>query len=71
MTGATSPLRTVGELAQALCERLSHEHREELSRRCRCGCLWAIHTAASPHACTECIDCRSFTCAEPLLENLI
>jgi hypothetical protein len=63
--------RTVGELALIVCERLSREHREELSRPCRCGCLWAIHTASSPHACTECIECRSFTSAEPLLENLI
>lgn len=47
--------------ARMLATLLEHDER---SVRCRCGHLRAVHDDASPHACLDCAECRSFTPGE-------
>lgn len=61
---------TVRELAECVILNLTREHERELERLCRCGHAWGFHACGSPHACLVdgCLDCRSYTAAEPLAD---
>lgn len=58
-----------GDRSQAmafnLCAFAIEDWIATLEQRCICGEPWAVHADASPHGCTVCGRCKTFTAAEP------